>query len=217
MEAPGCRTQPGGLYLGDWMPDATRESQKQMLRTKHCSLTYKIRGPIIIDIRTCSHFAAEQPTRHICQQQDLHFPKCPGCIAAATWKAKAVVHRNVSCLMHKKMSSSVFQELLSSANLLSSVKFSRVNFRAKDKSPDIHIVNNIYMSESVQVLFIQVYTLLTVGKRLDPDKNRLQLLLQDTYLLLSSSLLCPTGQPILWNKRQAFAWGHGAVSLKQEI
>lgn len=99
--------------------------------------------------------------------------------------------------MRKKMFYSVFQELLSSADLLSSVKFSRVNFGARDKSPDIHIVSNVYTSEFVQALFIQVYTLLTVGKRLDPDKNRLQLLLQDTYLLLSSSLLCLTGQPVL--------------------
>lgn len=120
--------------------------------------------------------------------------------------------------MHKKMLYPIFQELLNSANLLSSVKFSRVIFGARDKSSGIYIVSNVSMPESVQALFILVYILLTVGKRLEPDKNKLQLLLQDTYIFsLCLGLLSPTSQPILWNTRQTFASGHGVVSLMQEI
>lgn len=74
--------------------------------------------------------------------------------------------------MHKKDTlHNFFLELLNSANLLSSLKFSKVNFGARDESSDIHVVGNVSMSEPVQALFIWVYVLLTVGERLGPEKK----------------------------------------------
>lgn len=44
--------------------------------------------------------------------------------------------------MHKKMLYLIFQELLNSAHLLSSVKFTTVSFGRGDKSSNTHLLNN---------------------------------------------------------------------------
>lgn len=66
-----------------------------------------------------------------------------------------------------------------------------------------------------------IYTALHTSdcrKRLDLDKNKLQLLLGDVYVFsLYSGLPSATGQAALWNTSRVAASGHGAVSLMQDI
>lgn len=62
--------------------------------------------------------------------------------AMGAWKAKVAIPKNVSHPCAQMMLYPIFQELLNSAHLLSSVKISRVNFGSGDKSSNTPIVSD---------------------------------------------------------------------------
>ena len=102
----------------------------------------------------------------------------------------------------------------SSANLLTPVRFHRVN---SGKSKQTLCEQHVYTALRAGLIYTALHTS-DCRKRLDLDKNKLQLLLGDAYIFsLCSGLLSATGQPALWNTSRVVASSHGAVSLTQDI
>lgn len=112
--------------------EAAREGLKLQLRTKPRSAPALAEPELLLFVPgfvlplVCSHNTISANSKIISQ-------RCPGCNTAERQRQQFL--KMFPALMHKKMLYPIFQELLNSASLLSSVKFSGVSLGQKFQYP----------------------------------------------------------------------------------